>query len=758
MLTLLTAVLPLLAEPMAAQQIASARIQGVIRAESTGDPVPDAEVRVVGTAFTARSDSLGRFTLSGLGAGRLRLAITATGYRPFHLSARVSESVLHLEIVLPVRVQLLPGHDIRSRADATADEAYARALFERHVVPSVSTVSRTEIASMPTPVAPDIMRSLQALPGMMNINDLDAQLYVRGGSGDQNLFLLDGAPVFGPHHAFGMSGVFNPDAIERVDFFRGVRPARFGGALSSVSGLEQRIADEPRTEAGLSFFDVHVLRTGRFADDRGGYMLAGRRTFTDAGLEERFPFAFHDVHGRTTLEANGHRLSLSAFTSSDRFNLFFGGGDGELRSRWGNKLGSLSWSAPAWRGWTKSSSIWMSHYDADMQIGTSDSATLTANRLRAAGARIHVTRGAPGSGMTGGVELEYDAVTLRGTETEGSYFAGRIHGVATRPAAFLEIERVIGGVRIAPGIRVATRPGGPVLVEPRLGVRVPIGDVAAVTLAASRDHQYLSGLRDERTALPGPTFWFLHPDSAPTSRSDALSAEVSAWWGSGWHAALAGYVRRVSDAPHWRPEGHRDLSSVSYDDGRADGLELSVRRYGSRATGWLAYSFSRARFRDARTGARYDAPSDRRHSLTAMASVQTIGGITASARSSYGTGVPFWPFVGRYDSPRFIPFTHTSNGSFMGRRVPVWSDQQMRMPSYFRSDVSVRRSFPIGRLSVSPYVTVQNITARANVLTYEPRMTFDGVNGEEVVGAKLLLRPTPLPFTIFATVGVEIRF
>lgn len=198
--------------------------------------------------------------------------------------------------------------------------------------------------------------------------------------------------------------------------------------------------------------------------------------------------------------------------------------------------------------------------------------------------------------------------------------------------------------------------------------------------------------------------------------------------------------------------------SFQYDDGRADGLELSVRRYGARATGWLAYSFSRARFHDARTGALYHAPSDRRHSFTAMASVETIAGITASARSSYGAGVPFWPFVGQYDSPRFIPFTQSSNGLFMGRRVPAWSDQQMRMPAYFRSDVSLRRSFSVDRMSVSPYVTVQNVTARANVLTYEPRTTISGVYGEEVVGAKLLLRPTPLPFTIFATFGVEIRF
>ena len=759
-LRLLAAALTLIAAPGAAQQVASSTIQGVIRAESTGDPVPDAEVRVAGTTLTARSDSLGRFTLAGLTTGRLRLTVTATGYRPFHLSARVSESVLQLEIVLPVSIQRLPGLDVRSRADATSDEEYARALFERHVLPSVSTVSRAEIASMPTPVAPDIMRSLQALPGMMNINDLDAQLYVRGGSADQNLFLLDGAPVFGAHHAFGMSGVFNPEAIDRVDFYRGARPARFGGALTSVTELEQRHdpPDGSRNQAGLSFFDAHALHAGRFMNDRGGYMIAARRTFTDAGLEDRFPLTFHDVHGKTTVEAGGHALSLSAFTSSDRFNLFFGGGDGELWSRWENHLGSLRWSAPAWRGWTTSTTVWMSGYDGHMRIGEADSATVTENRVRASGAKFHVTRGVLGARLTAGAEVEHDDIRLLGTETEGSYFAGRVHGTATRPSAFVEVERMVGGVRLAPGLRITARPGEAVLAEPRIGVRIPVSEVASLTIAASRDHQFLSGLRDERTAVPGPPFWFLHPSGAPTSRSDALSAEANAWWGAGWNASLAAYARHVSDAPHWRPEGVRDLSSVSYDDGRARGVELSVRRYGTRATGWLAYALSHAQFSDARTGTPYDAPSDRRHSITAIGSFQTIAGITLSARSTYGTGVPFWPFVGRYDTPRFVPFPHTSSGSFMGRRVPAWSDRQLRMPAYFRSDVSVRRSFIVRGAIVRPYLTIQNITSRSNVLTYEPRIRRDIVEGQELLGTKLLLRPTALPFTIFPTIGVEIQF
>ena len=81
------------------------------------------------------------------------------------------------------------------------------------------------------------------------MNDLSAQLHVWGGAPDQNLFLLDGARIFAPYHMFGLFGAFNADAVDRVEFYRTMIPARRRGALSASIEAQQR----PGARDGIAF-------------------------------------------------------------------------------------------------------------------------------------------------------------------------------------------------------------------------------------------------------------------------------------------------------------------------------------------------------------------------------------------------------------------------------------------------------------------------------------------------------------------------
>lgn len=741
----------------AAAQAPAGAIEGVVRAESDGRPVADAEVTVFGTSRRVRTDAAGRFTLRDLPAGRQWLVVLATGYRPYRVGARVQDAVLRLEIVLPASIQRLPRLDVATGREATREEARSRELFHRFVIPSVTTMSAAEMAAIPQPVAPDVLRSLQALPGMMALNDLDAQLYVRGGSGDQNEFRLDGAPVYGPYHAFGMSGVFSTEAVERVDFFRGARPARHGGALSSVVEIEQHAGGEGDTEAALSMLDTRLAHRGALGG-RARFMVAGRRSVTDAVMPDQLPFTYHDAHGRlATAPGAGHQLSLSGFTSRDRFDLFLGGGDGEVRSTWRNGAGSLRWSAPAWRGWRAGASAWASAYDGTLRVGAADSATVTTNTVRATGARAHLERGVLGASMRLGAELDRHDVSLGGTRMEGSYFADSVGDVAVRPSLYMEAERLVGRVRLSPGARLTRWASAGWLVEPRVGARLQFSQGISLTLGASRDHQGMSVLRDERTLLPGAPLWFLHPADAPVSRADAVSAELAAWLDGGWNLGAATFRRWFRHAPHWRPEGTRTLSSVSYDDGVGEGIELSARRFGARASGWLGYAYTRARF-TGRDGLRYDAISDRRHT----ASVNAVGAlpwaVQGSTRVVYGTGAPFWPFIGTVSAPRLHAFTPLRRGIEMTRDVPVWSERQMRMPAHFSVDVALRRPFAVRGASVEPYLSVQNVTARPNVFTYAPMSERTWGAGGQLASTRLLMKPESLPFTVLPTAGVHVSF
>jgi hypothetical protein len=355
-----------------------------------------------------------------------------------------------------------------------------------------------------------------------------------------------------------------------------------------------------------------------------------------------------------------------------------------------------------------------------------------------------------------GAELERADITLAGAETDGNYFIGEARRAFERPAFYVEAERRVRALRFAPGVRVVggqVTPGGAALVEPRLGVRWQFNDDVSLTVGASRDHQVISGLRDERTVVPGPPLWFVHPAGAPVSRSDAVTAELTAWAGRGWNVTVGAYDRVFSDVPHWRPAGVRDLSSMSYDGGRGVGAELGIRRFGDRISGWLGYGLSRVRFTDAATGERYDAVSDRRHAVSGAAIVRLLPRLLFSAQATYGTGTPVWPLVQDVQGPRFEPFPMWGGGLDISRPIPVWGDTPIRMPAHARIDVGVRRPFLFRGSVVEPYLNIQNAMARSNVVYYHA-----GSKVKDDIPTPVELQPVALPFTILPTLGIDVRF
>ncbi len=739
-----------------------ASVEGVVRAGDTGRPIFGVEVRAIapGGGRTVHTDSAGAFAIPSLPPGKLRLQAIAVGFKPYEVTVRVPrEGTLRLDIALEVRVAELPNVDVSAAKLATTEEAHARELFERQVLPAATTLSSNEMRSIPTIAEPDVMRALQALPGIVAINDLDAQPYVRGGSSDQNLFLLDGAPVYGAYHLFGMNGAFNPDAIEHVDFFRGARSARYGGALSSVVDISQAEAGPRRTVGGLSLIGARLTQRGSIGE-HVAWMASGRRTHTDALIGGRMPFGFYDAQTKIVAATAGHELTLSGFASGDRFEMFFdSSGGGEFRSRWKNAAGSARWRTPRWRGWISTSALWASRYDATLNVGADDSATLTAGRLAVSGARWELERGSAGAQLRAGTEIQRTHSTLAGTVTSGSYFAGRDDRALLSSAAYLEGERRVGAVRVAPGVRVVRGASSGVLVEPRLALRIGITDDVSLTVGASRDHQFLATLRDERTMLPGPQLWFLSRDDAPPARADGLSAEITAWAGDGFTASLGAYAKRLSAVPHWRPEGARDLSSVSYDNGRADGIELSVRRFGRVTSGWLGYAYSRAHFVDASTGVRYEPVSDRRHSANAALATRPLWNVSLMTQASVGSGLPLWPFVGDVSGPSFSPAA-LRLGMVRQRLLPLWGDRQIRQPTYARVDVGIRKPFAFRGGFIEPYINVQNVGYRANVIGYKTRHGFNDSVGSDgkVLPAATYLDPIALPVVIIPTFGIDVRF
>lgn len=743
-------------------QTAPDTLRGTVTDSGTGRAVSGAFVQSVSGGRSTETDSVGAFQLATGPGDPVRLAVSAYGYETLDtLLSRPLPSDVRLSMEpVPVRLRPLTVQASRLPRDGPSRE---RALFDREVTPGVVGMGAPEMRDAPVAVEPDVLRSLQALPGVVALNDLAAQLHVRGGGADQNAFYLDGARIFAPYHMFGLFGAFNTEALDRTEMYRGAFPARFGGALSAVVDVRQRVgADEEGTEensdpegaGGLSLMGARLAVRGSEPSAGLHWGIGARRTHADLTLgsftaPDDFPFRFHDVQGRMELTRPGSRLAVSAFHSSDRFRMFLDDAEGGLRSSWANRAASLQWNTVLGTDWELTAVGWGSGYDGDLRVGDPGVAQATSSGVSAVGLRLEAARRGELGGFRTGLDVEWTRASLVGSPDSVGYVVGEDRSRALRPAIYFEGDRWLGPLRLSPGIRgVVQSTGRTVLLEPRLAARVHLARDLALTVGLSRTHQHLFALRDDRYLLPGAPLWMGTPQGAdaPPSRADGVTMSLEGWSARTWSFEVTGYHRTFQGLPRWRPEGRRDLGQLRFDDGRAWGGEVFVRRHEGVFTGWLGYSISGVGMQDSDGVDEYRAAWDRRHAVDATALVRPGESFSLSLRMTYGSGLPFWPPAGTVDGRRFDPiFGRTAQGD----AYPVWADSQTRFPSYLRLDVGARMPFRVGGLRVEPYLSVLNATNHANVLFYE--------TGQAAPDGPPVLRPTlQLPF--IPIIGFDLSF
>jgi Carboxypeptidase regulatory-like domain/TonB-dependent Receptor Plug Domain len=765
-LGLFSAMLTLLVCPGAvlAQQRPPAPRAGVVRDARTGDGVAGARVEVVGTTRSAITGDGGGFTLSAA-PGTFQVRVLRLGYATLDTTVTSPGA-----LVLVVREQPIELSPLTVRSARLAQEGAAREreLFREEPVPGVIGIGSRELHAVPPLVEPDVMRALQALPGVSALNDLSADLHVRGGGDDQNLVLLDGARILAPFHLFGMFGAFNADAVGRVNFYRGALPARYGGALSSVVDIEQwrPERDTLAVEGGVSLLGARATAKGTLPFLDGEWLLGARRSVSNVGAwwvlgGDRFPYGFHDVQGRVAISpAAGQRLRLSFFESSDRLRTALGGSPAaDFTADWRNLAGSLRWDGRLLGAWVADAQAWGSAYRGGMVAGLAEAARPTRDTVTLAGGRIEVARRGERTGARLGAEVEAGDVALVGSGQPDSYIQGGRRASYVMPALYAEVERWIGKVRLAPGLRAAYATAGHRwLLEPRLAVRTQLPDSMSLTLGLGRTHQILSTVRDDRYLLPGPPLWLVQPDSVPTTVADGVDAAVDGWLGRLWSYHVGAYARRLGNVARWRPVGTRELSGVAYDDGSAVGLEFMLRRHGEDWSGWIGYGLARVRFDETATGTRYYPAWDRRHSVDVAAFWRPAGRLSVSARATYASGGPFWPVAGAIQTARIATFRSGSDRVIRYLdEVPIWARGQYRLPDYFRLDLSARWPFRIGAARFSPYLSVINASGRNNVLYYGLQGTVPPP-GQPDDWHYTLVPIHAFWASVLPTVGLDVRF
>ncbi|RLC45184.1 MAG: TonB-dependent receptor, partial [Candidatus Cloacimonadota bacterium] len=318
----------------------AATVSGFVLDKENGERIAYSSVIIAGTNQGAITNKEGYFVINQVFTGKIEFFISHAAYNP----AKVIKMIESIDEEIFFRVELdkavIKVEGMNVKANKFEQEINSRQI-------KVSNVIRTteNLTSIPSIADADVFRALQVLPGVSAMSDFSSGLYVRGGSPDQNLILLDDTDVYNPSHFGGVFSTFNTDAIENVELMKGGFPANYGGRLSSV--LDVTNLDGNRKEhqgvARLSLISASSTLQGPWT--KGSYMLSFRRTYIDvlANLADiEIPdYYFYDGHAKLTWDLNEKdKVTTSCYFGKDDLSMDFGM---KMSLDWGNDTITTQW-------------------------------------------------------------------------------------------------------------------------------------------------------------------------------------------------------------------------------------------------------------------------------------------------------------------------------------------------------------------------------------------------------------------------------
>jgi hypothetical protein len=729
-----------------------------------GDPLTGVAVSLT----TADGDSLlrmaqtiadGRAAFPNLPDGNYIIRTELIGYEP-----------ARLRVTLPARA---PAHtyEIRMRErpvpidPVTAQGERARSRFQEEAGLTVRELTKDELKLIPGLAEADVMRAVEALPGVVTTSDFSSAFNVRGGSADQNLILLDGIPIYNPFHLGGVFSVFNSDMVERAELLAGGFPAQYGGRVSSVLNVVSDAGTRDfDVRAGVSVLATRVSVGGNIPGIEESRIRVGvRRSYFDQLLKPFLDFPYHLSDAQLVGEVfvnPRNRIGITGYIGEDVLQL--SGVDSfplKVDWQWGNGIAGARWTRTLNRG-TLDVRASFSHFSTELTFPDFGD-TFLASEIDHALLRADLALPIRNHEVRMGVETNrmwYENTALSGgTEFRAAEEDGWGH------AAYLQSSWRIGGTLLETGVRADVwdgTQGTDVLWSPRMAVKQFFlhGD-AAFKLAGGRYTQFVHSLRDEEFPV-GLDVWVLSGLRAPQVRSDQLQAGLE-WFGKDWYAAIESYYRRFDGVAtnNFAEDPNDQFDDLLAGDGTSYGADAVLRKDRGAITGFVTLSWLKAEreFPDFLTGEEnpptvaYPPIFDRRMELDLVLRFPLPKSWTGGVRWNFGSGLPYTRPIGSYPLYEYhIDGNHraledapdsTMLAVLLGQR------NAERYPDYHRLDVSVRKTFNRSWGTLTPHIDILNVYNRRNVLFY-----FYEYEKDPPVRSGISM------FPFLPTIGVELTF
>ncbi len=318
-------------------------ISGYVKDVANGEGLIGVSVYVKEAATGAVTNNYGFYSIT-LPQGQYNLVISYVGYEKQTRPVGLVEQNVRLDVELKTESRELQELVVSTRRE------------DDNVKKIEMSVNRIDVKTMKRIPAllgeVDVIRSIQLLPGVSTVGEGATGFNVRGGSIDQNLVLLDEAPVYNSSHLFGFFSVFNPDAVKDVKLIKGGIPANYGGRISSILDvrLKEGNAKKPEINGGIGLIFSRLSYERPFGgsnggESRGSFIIAGRRSYADV-LAQPFlkgdlkgsKFYFYDLTAKANYRLNDkNTVFLSGYFGRDVFGADFG-------FNWGNATTTLRWN------------------------------------------------------------------------------------------------------------------------------------------------------------------------------------------------------------------------------------------------------------------------------------------------------------------------------------------------------------------------------------------------------------------------------
>ncbi len=710
------------------EQVERLTISGYVRDKATGEALPGAVITLLELpAVGVSTNSYGFYSLT-LPAGRYTLTASFLGYHAERTVVLLEENQ-QLELTLTQATTQLSEVEVNSQQ---ADARLSETRTGTHLLPVQA------IKAMPAfGGEPDALKSLQLLPGVQVANEGTTNLSVRGGSFDQNLILLDEAPVYNPSHALGFFSVFNPDALQQVEFYKGSIPAQYGGRLSSVVEVRMKEGNNKALKASASVGLVASRATveGPWRKAAGSFMVSGRYSYvgqTVNGLgslgqalgvyafnnfNKGNQISFYDGNAKGNWRLNSRsRLYLSAYTGQDHF--YYKDLNANSSMDWGNTTATLRLNHVHSDKLFSNTTVLFSSYRYAYLLKDGATFYKWSSNLRETGVKFdadyypaprhHIRFGAalhyhhfmPGKVAPGTAEAPVKTVALDKKQAlEPVLYLSNEHKLTER----LSLDY---GLRYAPFLVMgpatsysylegresvkdsAVYSAGEVAafyqaLEPRLSARYRLSEQAALKASLTRTTQYLHLVSNSSAGLP-TDLWLPSDRNIKPQRAEQLAAGYFRNYRDHLlEASVEVYYKHLHQVIDYKDNADLFLNrhlvtQMRVGKGWGYGAEWLLRKNKGLTTGWIGYTWSVARreIPGVNNSQPYAAPFDKRHHLALTLNRHLSERMQLSSNFVYSTGKATTVPAGSYawDQTVFVYYTER-NG--------------YRLPAYHRLDLSL---------------------------------------------------------------------